>query len=381
MKRQPFLHCVILVSGTLGCLCPRAPAEEAAGPAKTDAYVSGKEGYHTFRIPALLVTKKGTLLAFCEGRRDNRRDHGDIDLVLKRSTDHGKTWKPMQLVHEEGGTAKITIGNPCPVLDRTTGTVWLSFCRDNDDVFITHSSDDGKTWAKPKKITEGIKRPEWNWYATGPGNGIQLELGPHKGRLVMPCDHHLRGVESRAKGRHSHAIYSDDHGKSWNLGGVTEPAMNECAAVELTDGTLMLNMRSYRGNGLRAVATSKDGGESWTVPVDDGTLVEPVCQASFIRYTGVRRHQKNRLLFSNPASKKERVKMTVRLSYDEGRTWPVARQLHTGPAAYSSLAVLPDGTVGCLYECGEESPYERIAFARFSLQWLSSGKDRVQARD
>ena len=152
----------MILTGTVLGLLLLADAVSAEPPRETPVYVSGEEGYHTFRIPALVVTTKGTLLAFCEGRKDNRRDHGDIDLLLKRSTDLGRTWESMQLVHEEGGTRKITIGNPCPVVDRDTGTVWLSFCRDNDEVFITHSSDDGRTWAEPSEITGAVKKPGWD---------------------------------------------------------------------------------------------------------------------------------------------------------------------------------------------------------------------------
>jgi len=169
----------VLIAGAAGVA---ARAEEA--PSHLDVYTSGQDGYHTYRIPAIVLTTEGTLLAFCEGRKTGRGDHGDLDLVLRRSTDGGKTWEPMQLVYEEGGTAKITIGNPCPVVDRTTRTVWLPFCRNNDRVLLTHSTDDGKTWAEPVEITENVKRPEWGWYATGPGHGIQLSGG----RLVIPCD-------------------------------------------------------------------------------------------------------------------------------------------------------------------------------------------------
>src|SRR6187401_3058994 len=152
-------------------------AEELA---QTDVFSAGSEGYHTFRIPALVVTKKGTLLAICEGRKTGRGDHGDLDLVLKRSTDNGQTWGKLELIYEEGGEAKVTIGNPCPVVDRDTGVIWLPFTRENDKVFMTSSSDDGQTWTRPREITANVKAADWNWYATGPGNGIQLIHGEHK---------------------------------------------------------------------------------------------------------------------------------------------------------------------------------------------------------
>ncbi|GIW80641.1 MAG: sialidase [Gemmatales bacterium] len=330
-----------------------------------DVFVGGKEGYHTFRIPALVVSKKGTLLAFCEGRKNNRRDHGDIDLVLKRSSDNGKTWSKLEVVYEEGGNAKITIGNPCPVVDQDTSVIWLPFTRDNNDVFVTSSQDDGVTWSKPRRITASVKGPDWNWYATGPGNGIQLRRGKYRGRLVIPCDHRIKNGKGNIMGR-SHVIYSDDHGKTWKLGGITDWEMNECAVAELADGTLLLNMRCYRGKKRRAVATSHDGGSTWSECVDSDVLIEPVCQASLIRYDDMT------LLFSNPASTTTRHRLTVRLSRDGGKTWPASKLLYAGPSAYSSLAVLKDKTVGCLFERGDKIYSEKISFARFSITWIGT---------
>lgn len=341
----------------------------AAGLVQTPVFVSGKDGYHTYRIPALIVTKKGTLLAFCEGRKTGRGDHGDLDLLVKRSSDFGKTWSPQSIVHEEGGDAKITIGNPCPVIDQSTGFIWMSLCRDNKKVYITHSKDDGQTWSKPKDISAVATKPNWTWVATGPGNGIQLTRSKHAGRLVMPCDHRRGGRNTYNTNGHSHSLYSDDHGKTWKMGQPTDPGMNECAVVELVDGRLMMNMRSYRGKNRRGIAISKDGGETWGHSIDDATLIEPVCQASFVRFDG------SRLLFSNPASK-SRNKMTVRLSRDEGKTWSASRQLHAGPAAYSNLTVLSDNSIGIIYERGEKSAYEKITFARFTLEWLANGKEK-----
>lgn len=327
-----------------------------------DVFQSGAEGYHTYRIPAIVLSSKNTLLAFCEGRKTGRADAGDIDLVLRRSTDGGKSWQPMQLVYEEGGTAKITIGNPCPVVERSTGTIWLPFCRNNDRVFVTQSTDDGQTWAEPLEITQHVKKPEWRWYATGPGHGIQLRSG----RLIIPCD----CGDSRDKMQHSLIFYSDDRGQTWRLGGVTEGAMDECEVVELVDQTLLLCMRNYRGKQRRAFATSHDGGLSWSAPVHHDQVYCPTCQASIQRYSPP--GGKNRILYSGPGGP-GRANLTIRLSYDEGKTWPVARVLSTGSAAYSDLVVLPDGTVGCLYE---RDNYGKITFARFTLDWLTEGKDQ-----
>ncbi len=345
---------------------------------QTEVFVAGTGGYHTYRIPALLVSKSGALLAFCEGRKTGRGDHGDLDLVLRRSTDSGQTWTRQQIVYEEGGDKKITIGNPCPVVDQSTGRIWLPLCRDNDDVLITYSDDEGKSWAKPKDITSQVKRPDWTWYATGPGVGIQLSTGRHAGRLVIPCDH--RGPHEDGDATFSHAFYSDDHGQSWQLGESVAPHTNECQVAQLQDGSLLMNMRNYWGregktpkNGAcRAVATSTDGGHSWTPLQFDRTLIEPVCQASLIAAPPLVESDGGAvsLLFSNPASKSSRHQLTVRYSSDNGNTWPWSAVLHAGPAAYSSLAMLPDGTIGCLYERGESSAYQQITFARFPLGWV-----------
>ncbi len=362
--------CLLVVAD---CLVA-APVEENATekPANVDVYTSGEAGYHTFRIPALLTSPKGTLLAFCEGRKTGRGDHGDLDMVLKRSSDGGNTWGKLQLVYEEGGNEKITIGNPCPVVDQSNGRIWLPFTRNNDDVLVTYSDDEGQTWAEPKRITKSVKDEAWTWYATGPGVGIQLTRGEHKGRLVIPCDHRLRAADGGWRGAgHSHVIYSDDHGQTWQKGEPTEKSMNECQVVELSDGRLMLNMRSYRGHGCRAVAISKDGGVTWGECRDDESLIEPVCQASFVRYSWPQ-EGKSRLLFSNPASTKARDHMTIRLSTDEGKTWPIDRLLYAGSAAYSSLARLPDDEIGILYE---RDAYKTIAFTRFSLDWLTTQAD------
>lgn len=218
-------------------------ATNEAVPIQTDVFVAGKEGYHTFRIPSLIVTRHGTLLAFCEGRKTSRNDHGDIDLVLKRSNDGGVSWGPLAVVHEEGDTAKITIGNPCPVVDQDTGTIWLPFTRDNDDVFVTKSEDDGRSWSRPGRITASVKKMGWTWYATGPGVGIQLKSSAHRGRLVIPCDHYE--VHDGKPVKFSHVFHSDDHGTSWTLGGSIGPHMNECQVAELRDGSLLVNMRNH----------------------------------------------------------------------------------------------------------------------------------------
>jgi len=354
-KRWLFIGPVALLTVLLGSA---SQAEEEIE--QTDVFTSGTGGYHTYRIPGVVLTKEGTLLAFCEGRKTSRSDHGDLDLVLRRSTDGGKTWGPMQLVYEEGGTAKITIGNPCPVVDRITGTIWLPFCRNNDRVFITHSNDDGKSWAKPVEITADVKKPEWGWYATGPGHGIQLAGG----RLVIPCDcGDSKGWGGWDKKGHSLVFYSDDSGKSWKLGGVTDRGMNECEVVERADGSLLLSMRNYFGKNQRAFAVSSDAGMTWSPPRHHEQVYCPTCQSSIQRYS---LKPKNVILYSGPGGP-GRSHMTIRVSYDEGETWPLAKVIYEGSAAYSDLVVLDDGTIGCLYE---RDNYGKISFARFSLDWV-----------
>ncbi len=375
LRRKGCSAIASLLAATLFLCSPIARAgcgQAAQEPEQIDVYVSGTGGYHTYRIPAVVLTVRGTLLAFCEGRKTGRGDHGDIDLVLRRSGDGGRTWEPMQLVYEEGGTAKVTIGNPCPLVDRTTGTVWLAFCRNNDRVFITRSTDDGRSWAKPVEITEQVKKPQWGWYATGPGHGIQLSSG----RLLFPCDcGDSKGWGQWDKKGRSLVFFSDDGGRTWELGGVTAPGMNECEAVELADGKVLLSMRQYRGPKRRAFATSDDGGMTWSEPELHPQVYCPVCQAAIIRYTlaGRSGEKKNRILYAGPGGP-GRTNMTVRLSYDEGRSWPVAKVIYAGSSAYSDLVVLPDGVIGCLYERDE---YGKITFARLSLQWLTDGADRA----
>lgn len=351
-------------------MCLLASAATATELIQEPVYVAGQNGYHTYRIPAAILTTKGTVLAFCEGRRAGRGDAGNIDLLLKRSVDGGKTWGQTQVVWDDAGN---TCGNPCPVVDAKTGTIWLllthNLGQDSEamildksakgtrTVWVAHSTDDGETWAAPREITADVKKPEWTWYATGPGIGIQLKGG----RLVIPCDNYVAG----SKARQSHVIYSDDAGQTWKLGGVVGPHCNESQIVELSDGRLALNIRSYRGSNRRLIASSTDGGETFGDLVEDAELIEPVCQASVLRVPG----EEAVLAFANPASTR-RENMAVKLSLDDGKTWPHAKVLHAGPAAYSCLTPLPSGTLGCLYECGERSAYERIVFARFERDWL-----------
>ncbi len=346
-------------------------------------FVSGTEGYHTFRIPALVVSNKGSILAFCEGRRTGGSDSGDIDIVLKRSFDNGESWQPMQIAVSTGTD---TDGNPAPVVARDTGTIWLLFCKNLADggegkivagkaprtVWVTSSIDDGETWAAPKEITDTVKGDTWTWYATGPCHGIQLV----NGRLVIPCTHVAGKERNYADYGYSHLIVSDDGGETWRIAGKAQPGTNESVAVESVDGKLYFNCRNYVAPKRRAYAWSSDGGDTFTELGYDENLIEPICQASLLRYTDTRTHDKNRVLFSNPASL-TREQMTIRISYDECERWSEGKVLHAGPAAYSELCVTSDMDICCLYERGKIRPYETLSFAKFDLAWLTDGKDTL----
>ena len=330
---------------------------------KTDVYISGENGYNTYRIPALLAAWNGYLLAICEGRRNTPRDYGDIDLLIKRSSNGGATWSAQQVIYGEPGD-DITIGNPCPVLDHDTGVIWLPFCRNNRDVLITSSDDHGETWSTPRDLNATCRNDAWNWYATGPGIGIQLMRGPHEGRLVIPCDH--RHDDDYGNG--SHALLSDDHGETWRRSGLIKHGANECQVAELMDGMLMMNIRMQTlSQGLRGVSLSEDGGETWSEVVHESQLPCPKCQASLIG-------NGDTYLFSNPVpphppnpEKGDRVNLVVKQSTDQGKTWNDHLVLHEGPAAYSSLLFHADGDAACLYEGGTDDFRDGLIFQRFPL--------------
>ena len=357
-----------------------ARQDEPTGPRLTEVYQAGDAGYHTFRIPSLIAARNGTLLAFAEARREGAADAGDIDLVVKRSRDGGRTWSPAQVVGDNGPN---TFGNPCPVLDRTTGTIWLlttqnrGLDRERDiiagtsqgtrTVWVLKSTDDGETWTAPVDITTSVKRPGWTWYATGPGVGIQTKGG----RLVIPANH----AEAGTGVHRSHIVYSDDGGNHWTLGASADAGTNESQIVELADGRLLLNMRNHppKPENFRMVATSTDGGRTLSETTADRALIEPPAQASLITVRDEAAADRRRLIFANPASTR-RERLTVRVSEDGGVTWPVARVVHEGPAAYSSLAALADGAIGLLFERGDRTPYERITFASLTRQWLAANQ-------
>lgn len=348
---------------------------------QVDVFVAGQDGVHEYRIPGIVTTNQGTLIAFCDARMRQEGDPpNDIDLVMKRSADGGRTWSPLRTLVDNGTGAAA---DSCGFVDRQTGTIWIFSVYAPDGIgsynaadglsgatfqfkAIT-SDDDGLTWSQPKDFTPMLKRPEWAAGSTGVGSGIQLKSG----RLVLPRYYaDYRRPRTAREVTDSFVCYSDDHGRTWRMGGLVPSGgdTNECQVAELSDGTLLINMRGRVGH-VRRTAVSKDGGETWSPPVEVPELVEPRCQGSVFSFPDAGGGGKARLLFSNPASTK-RENMAVRLSLDDGRTWSVPRTLHAGPAAYSCLTVIDGNTAACLYERGDKSPYERITFARFNTRWL-----------
>ncbi len=356
-------------------------------------FASGVGAYFRYRIPALITCGNGIVLVFAEARQYSGRDSDQIDLLLRRSVDGGQTFdRPRLLVREEGWVC----GNPAPVWDRETGMVWLLFCKNRHDqveqqinqghaqrtVWAMSSLDHGETWTRPDEITADVKLADWGWYATGPGHGIQLQ----NGRLLIPCNHGLSSPDPEIETPYfSHIIVSDDHGQTWKLGGSLLEGTNECVAVETGDGRIYLNSRnapwSLRercgSSGAediqyhRGYAWSSDRGDSFSLVKHDPALPEPICQASLCRVPTMEENGGYRFVFSNPASN-IRENMTVRLSYDECRTWSIARTIHHGPSGYSDLCALEDGTILCSYERGESHPYETLTLARLSLSWLEA---------
>lgn len=358
------------------------------------------EGYNIYRIPAIVRAANGHLLAFCEARVAG--DASEIDLVLKRSADQGKTWSALQIVQESDDFQSlypgvpITVGNPAPVVDllhpQHPGRIWLPYTVENDRVFVVFSDDHGVTWSQRREITRDVKLDRWGWYATGPVHSIQLQYGKYKGRLVVPADHRL-GDDGADRGPNgAQAFYSDDHGMTWKLGAVDDTYddglnANETAAVELNDGRVYFNTRDQNGMapGTRGAAISNDGGQSflpsgvehyqWFAPVT-GTLDPPVVQCALLRGASTRRgDSRDIILFSGPDENgptgKGRSDLRLRYSIDETVTWKDGPLIHVGPAAYSDLVQLtPQGDrFGVLFEAGNVggSAYERIVFVPFTL--------------
>ncbi|MGK5630862.1 sialidase family protein [Streptomyces sp. URMC 123] len=351
-------------------------------------FEAGAEGYESFRIPAVVLAANGDVLAFAEGRVGSAADHGDIDIVLRRSSDGGRTWGPLRVAAHNG---PHLAGNPAPVV-LESGRVLLVHIRnaaaatedrirrgqvsaaDGRRVWLRHSDDHGASWSDPREITAAVKRPDWRWYATTPGHALQLRHGPHAGRVLVPANHSLppSGGDNGTEGKYNggHALLSDDDGETWRLGYLDDNPdgyvnVNETTAAELPDGTVYLNTRNDSPSpGNRADALSTDGGESLVKPFrPQAGLTGPVCEGSLLHLG-----DPDVLLFSGPADPGFRALMTVRSSHDRGVTWAVAHTVDGLPAAYSDLVRLDDRTVGLLYETGDFGPYETITFRRIPVE-------------
>jgi hypothetical protein len=378
--------CVLLFAAP----CPAAaPVFE-----RTDIFTAGREGYALYRIPGLVVTAKGTLFAYCEARKLGG-DWDGSDILIRRSTDGGRTWSPPARLPTIDGSAKrnpaavkqklgkegeIVFNNPVAIADRS-GAVHFLFCVEYNRCNYSRSDDDGATFTRPQDITPAFDafRPEYAWQvlATGPGHGIQLRSG----RLLVPI------WLSLGTGGHAHrpsavsTIVSDDGGATWQRGALVcadpHPSNpSESAAVQLADGRVMLNVRHEAEPHLRATSLSDNGLTGWSPLRYHRDLPEPICQGSLIRLS---ERPRARLLFVNPHNPagKARKNLTVKLSYDQGDSWPEAKTIESGPAGYSDLAVGPDGTIYCFFERGAGK--ERVlSVAKFNLEWLTDGRDRIE---
>lgn len=351
-----------------------------------DVFVSGQDGYPNYRIPSLVLTPKGVLLALCEGRTKND-DHAANDLVLKRSNDGGEKWSKLQLVRDEG---EATCNDPVmTVLD--SGRVLLFFARFPADAhtknvvpgfegkvtrhFVMHSDDDGAAWSEPREVTRMVKPKNAQATSQGAGVGIQLNIGPRKGRILVPMWQRIG--EGKQIETFAFTAISDDSGATWHHSqpvphgrGDERPWHNisEAVLIELNDGRIMMNGRNANGPVPfhRKLSFSADAGETWSTCTEEKQLPEPQCHGSLIR---IKTGDNTAMLFANPNSQDGRKNGTVYLSHNEGKTWPVSRMLVPGVFRYNCLAQLPDGTLLCLFEQGPTKT-PKITLARFTLDWI-----------
>lgn len=364
-------------------------ASEESEFTETVIYERGQAGYFCFRIPAIVQTEPGTLLAFAEARKDSCGDSGDIDTVVRRSDDAGATWGPIEIVHDAGsGTA----GNPTPVVDAESGRIALITTYNpatNHNLripFLQLSQDDGHTWSEPEDISGEISDPTWQkWLATGPGAGIQLTAGPHAGRMVIGMNHegYLRGgKEDYFSG--ANLAYSDDGGLTWTRGAIDQPSPSylkpqELNLAELPDGRILISARDQHGSapGNRALTTSSDGGESFDAPFETNPdLDTPVSQGAITSF--VDSNGNDRVLFTSASHPRTRKVMSIRSSFDNGQnwqTWNQGRVVNWGNAGYSDIAAFSDGSLGMVYETGKEDPYRQIRFAHFNTAYLEGPKE------
>ncbi|WP_330283513.1 sialidase family protein [Streptomyces sp. NBC_00588] len=389
---RTFLAAIVLLTP----LTALTPASAATGCSSSLPYTAGQDGYDTFRIPAAVTTGRGTVLAFAEGRHNSAGDTGDIDVVLRRSHDGGCTWDPLQVVAAGDGNTR---GNPAPVVDPRTGAVVLVTSynsgavteaqimrgevtrEESRRVFVQRSTDDGRHFTPVRDITDQVKPRSWRWYATGPGHAVALTRGRHAGRLVVPANHSAAppagssdtGQEAKYYG--AHALYSDDGGRTWQLGFVDDSYdgvnnSNESTAAQLPDGRLYFSSRDQNGSsvGNRLDSYSGDGGESLDRPYAVQSTLDdvPVVEGSVLQLRGMDAP----LLFSGPSVPTARRAMAIWHSTDGGRTFTKALTLSEQPAAYSDLVQVGHRTAGILYETGTTGTYDTIEFRRLAVDDL-----------
>jgi sialidase-1 len=350
-----------------------------------DVFTSGQEGYHTFRIPGVETAPDGSVIAFAEARKYNRGDPGhednDIDMVMKRSTDGGRTWSALEVLDDPG--ERWAASNPVLLRDRNTDRVWAFYCRmkrgrgsvtsrvgtDDATTWVRYSEDQGVTWSEPTNITQAARDPRWGSVFYGPGGGIQTR----QGRLVLTLHGHEPPARTASNNSlatevadwplASYAIYSDDHGKSWKRGEVIA-GVSESQLVELVDGRLLIDARQNEGP-RRFLATSEDGGGTWSTPTLGVAVTRVACAVERVtlQSTG---DDRDRIVWTGPKGP-GRARLVVRTSYDEGKTFTNERLISDDKAAYSDLTTLKDRSVGVLWERGD---YGFITFSRFSMKFL-----------
>ncbi|WP_230679910.1 sialidase family protein [Pontibacter rufus] len=319
-----------------------------AQPTDVPVFISGQDGYQSYRIPAIVGLANGDLLAFAEGRVHGSGDFGDIDMVMRRSTDKGKTWSALQVVVDYD---KLQAGNAAPVVDLTDpaypkGRIFLFYNTGNNhegevrkgnglrEVWYKTSTDNGATWSEPVNITTQVHRPnqpeanpaytfteDWRSYANTPGHAMQFADGKYKGRIYVAANHSEGDPQEASKDYSAHGYYTDDHGKTFKLSEtVPESGSNEATAAPLTDGKLMLNARNQQGDvRARIVAISSDGGATWATTYFDKQLPDPVNEGSLLKIG--EKKGKAILAFSNAADTSRRDNLTLRISMDGGENW------------------------------------------------------------
>jgi len=365
---------------------------------KIPVFVSGNEGYKSFRIPALLKLPGGELLAFCEGRVDNAGDYGNVDIVLKRSKDEGKTWSALEVVVNND---TLQAGNPAPVIDikdpaYPKGRIFLFYNTGNNsegeirkgkglrEAWYITSTDGGVSWSVPVNITTQVHRPkqpqlnasynfteDWRSYANTPGHAMQFAKGKYEGRIFVAANHSAGEPQPHFTDYHAHGYFTDDHGKTFHLSEqVQVEGSNESTAAELSNNKLMMNSRNQRGDiKQRIISISDNGGFTWRSVYFDKNLPDPVCEGSLLNIGAD--HGRNILAFCNAADSLYRNSLTLRISIDEGISWKynylveqMDGTLRKDATAYSDIALIHSGSVGILYE---RNRYTEIVFT--AVDW------------